>query len=334
LPTGVIGSTGSSSAVAFVQDTYLALAADASSALDAAAVASLSPLTPSAQYPGLAGLTVTGNDFAEDGFYYSDQATRLDNDGSANNVALSVNTSVLKALGFTEDANGDPLPTDPDGDITFSSNFGFDFDPTNGIDANTFDFIGVAIHEIGHALGFVSGVDLYDYFTYNDPSDGPYGILEYYAVGSTLDLFRYSGLGQLDWSTSDSVKYFSIDGGATQLFGDSRFATGVYNGDGDQASHWKDSPGCGSQIGIMDPTACFGQADEVTAQDLAAFDAMGWDLNLNILANPGYRRTTAQIFDEYTGVPEPSSWAMMIAGFGFVGAAMRRAQVRKVVFAS
>ncbi|MBS0504308.1 MAG: PEP-CTERM sorting domain-containing protein [Proteobacteria bacterium] len=39
-----------------------------------------------------------------------------------------------------------------------------------------------------------------------------------------------------------------------------------------------------------------------TALDLIAFDAIGYDV----------------------AVPEPATWAMMIAGFGFVGAAMRR----------
>jgi hypothetical protein len=36
----------------------------------------------------------------------------------------------------------------------------FDFDRTNGVDGT--DFLGVAIHEIGHALGFGSGVDSID----------------------------------------------------------------------------------------------------------------------------------------------------------------------------
>lgn len=36
-------------------------------------------------------------------------------------------------------------------------------------------------------------------------------------------------------------------------------------------------------------------------------------------------------FNPAPGIPEPESWAMLIAGFGFVGAAMRRRQVKAVV---
>ena len=34
-----------------------------------------------------------------------------------------------------------------------------------------------------------------------------------------------------------------------------------------------------------------------------------------------------------TDVPEPATWAMMIAGFGLAGAAMRRRRVASVTFA-
>lgn len=39
--------------------------------------------------------------------------------------------------------------------------------------------------------------------------------------------------------------------------------------------------------------------------------------------------TSLQFFvEEITGVPEPSSWAMLIIGFGLTGAVMRRRAVQ------
>ena len=40
--------------------------------------------------------------------------------------------------------------------IAFNSAFGFDFNPGDGIDPDKTDFDTVAVHEIGHALGFSS----------------------------------------------------------------------------------------------------------------------------------------------------------------------------------
>ena len=60
-----------------------------------------------------------------------------------------------------------------DATITFNSSVSFDFDPSDGITPGTTDIIGVATHEIGHAMGFVSGVDTVDTFTcllYTSPS--------------------------------------------------------------------------------------------------------------------------------------------------------------------
>jgi hypothetical protein len=123
--------------------------------------------------------------------------------------------------------------------------------------------------------------------------------------------------------------YFSIDGGKNALF-DNSFATGRYNGDGNSASHWRDTGGttfeeeCTKQLGILDPTSCFGQAEEVTALDLAAFDAMGWNLSVDVLENPGYLATTASIYRQFqSAVPEPTTWAMMLTGFAMVGGALR-----------
>lgn len=250
---------------------------------------------------------------------------------------LYLNSSLVKAIGGSTGQQ----PGVRDGNVTFSSNFAFDFDPTDGISDDTFDFIGVAIHEIGHALGFVSGVDLLDvYGIGKGPGSGTLGYsLNDTSIYSALDMFRYSKdptnvvLGTapvLDLSVGGD-KYFSIDGGKTALFGN-RFSTGRYNGDGQQASHWKDAPGCAIGNGIMDPTFCYEQTGYVTGLDLAAYDAMGWNLSTDALT---YKTTsTAQIYSQFaSSVPEPTTWGMMLMGFGLVGATMRR-RVTKVSYAA
>ncbi len=74
-------------------------------------------------------------------------------------------------------------------------------------------------------------------------------------------------------------------------------------------------------IGIMDPSLCFGQG--VTATDRVAFDAIGWNLNVDMPANPGFALTMAQ-FATAAGVPQPATWALLIGGFGIAGEALRR----------
>jgi hypothetical protein len=49
-------------------------------------------------------------------------------------------------------------------------------------------------------------------------------------------------------------------------------------GDGQQASHWKDDALNGQYLGIMDPTLSPGQRKTMTANDLLAFDAMGYQI--------------------------------------------------------
>ncbi|MGB3739597.1 MAG: NF038122 family metalloprotease, partial [Pontixanthobacter sp.] len=266
---------------------------------------------------------------------YTDTRTRFDNDGSINNSALAINKASAKALGVQTDVNGNQIDySSADGQVTFSDTFSFDFDPTDGIAAGAFDFIGVAIHEIGHALGFVSGVDTYDAFTSPDGPNQNSGLLENFVVSSQLDLFRYGSEGVLDFSTQGNP-YFSIDGGRSQLFGDSLFENGRFNGNGSfsglptdrqQASHWLDSPPGVPQRGILDPTLGRGQLLSITALDLAAYDAIGYDIAFDVLSNSDYRFSTADAFRQFapqSAVPEPGTWLQMLLGFGLLGGAMR-----------
>lgn len=329
LGANILGSTSSSRTLLSMSQGYSALAAASTSTLDAMAVAGLQPLTASTAIRGNNALTVTTNALNATKTGYVDTTTRIDNDGGVNNSALAMTSANAKALGIGSDVNGNPvLAGGIDGSITFSSNFSFDFNPMDGIDPSSYDFIGVAIHEIGHALGFTSGVDTYDAHT--SPNGPTGGSLENLVVASTLDLFRYSAPGTLDWSTSGDPKYFSLDGGQTALFGDAYFSLGAYNGDTHQASHWLESPAGEPQLGILDPTSALGQMQSVTGLDLAAFDAIGWTVNRNLLDNPAIRFTTAQL-NAIDGVPEPASWMLMIAGFGGIGCALRR--LRKAAMA-
>ena len=259
----------------------------------------------------------------------------FDADGSTNNKLIGMTTANGKALGYAYD------PTMVDGQVQFSSNFAFDFDPTDGITPGTIDFIGVATHEIGHALGFVSGVDDYDYLGGpNGPLAADFKDFSFQDDwwGETLDLFRYSansngfdgGGPKLDWSVGTNY-YFSIDSGAS-AFMNGYFSTGTFNGDGNQASHWLDNkyfkgaPGCpthSTALGIMDPTFSYCEGGIVTGLDLAAFDAIGWNTRIDALARPDIKYTTADIY-RLANVPEPATWGLMLAGFGLAGVSLRR----------
>jgi PEP-CTERM motif len=355
LGPNVLGGARSSSTVLSVRDIYTGLASTGTTALDRIAVANLSPLDQNGGLRFRTNAPLPGTLGGADG-----NVTRFDGDGSTNNLLLDANTANLRALGIGIDESNtfrcSSSVANADGCIDFSSTADFDFDPTDGIDDGFLDFTGVAIHEIGHVLGFVSGVDTVDFVAGNAQFSGLN--LNNFALFSVFDLFRY-GNG-FDPITGDRIlqlsanraAFFSIDGSTPYNLGNSQvvefanLATGSFVGDGDQASHFKDAPGfvddsglCvigGRQIGILDPTASPCEVLTVTSNDLAAFDAIGYNLNFDILRNPGFTFDTAQVFGlaGTAAVPEPATWAMLIAGFGMVGASARRRRTQiKVSFA-
>ncbi len=152
------------------------------------------------------------------------------------------------------------------------------------VPVNSLDFLSVALHEIGHTLGFISGVDdpmwlgVVEESTQRDKKIGKNKM----EAATLLDLFRLSDKsvrdygGVPDLTISDDNKFFSIDGGQTNL---AAFASGeaVYLGaDGYQASHWQKQE---IPLGIMDPALSAGQRRTISDLDKLAFDVIGWDLS-------------------------------------------------------
>jgi PEP-CTERM motif-containing protein len=167
-----------------------------------------------------------------------------------------------KALGYTG------LDLGSDGSIVFNSLFNFDYDNSNGVVG--MDFESVAMHEIGHTLGFISAVDTLDYY-------GPLMVSIF-----PLDLYRFSD-GNLPANVADfTTTPRELRPGQKASTSDTHnvwgMSTGVTRGDGRQASHWKDGVLTGTIIGSMNPTIGLGQKFSLTSADLRAMDLIGWDV--------------------------------------------------------
>src|SRR5262249_22438884 len=190
--------------------------------------------------------------------------------GATAQVAAS--TATFRALGMLSATANPPgesqLGSPPS--IGFNSAFQFDFDPTDGIDSNSYDFQAVATHEIGHVLGFDSTVGN----TALNPSGG--------LAVTVWDLFRFRpGTNPDSFQTAQRIQ--TTGGTQVYYFGGSELALSTggpdgKGGDGFQASHWKAVDLTGVLIRIMDPTVPKGQARTISNNDLAAIDSMGFTL--------------------------------------------------------
>jgi hypothetical protein len=221
---------------------------------------------------------------------------------SRDSTQLNVNSANAKALGLDLKGSSSLL----DGYIVMRDlkdtgvNWDYDFARTGSAPSKTLDFLSVAIHEIGHILGFQSSVDRPGWVDPNSSGDTFKKSLDDRSKSVTpLDLFRYSDRSKLD-PDKHGVRPVVVDlaiGGNPYLSlknGDSPvayFDTGVdtsQGGSGNQASHWKSG-------GIMNAVINQGSRPTISSSDLTALDVIGYDLVTQSASTPNYAQLLQQV---------------------------------------
>jgi hypothetical protein len=312
LGAGTLGETGSTAQSYNYGQVYNALKSDRTSVNDNTAVNSLAN---GSTFNMLLNRTANNPNSAGSATPY------LDNNGNANNRTIEMTSANAKALGLQGSS------TSSDASISFSSLFSWDFNRSDGITNGAFDFVGLATHEIGHALGFTSGVDVLD-----GNSSSQYYNDNQFTYVSPLDLFRYStdskNASAIDWTADSRAKYLSIDGGVTKI-GD--LSTGDTFGDGRQNGHWKDNQG----LGILDPTIAPGELLAISENDKQALDAIGWNrvdngiLNNAVSSQNAIAGISRFASAEATSVPEPADFVGTLMVAAICGKSiLRRRQAR------
>lgn len=224
-----------------------------------------------------------------------------DINGSRNDTLLTLTTANAKALGLgtaLDTLYGGALPNSADGRVQFATAFAdtFDYDRNDGVGGGKTDFITVAAHEIGHALGFVSMTDVQD------------GNAGFTLHPSTLDMWRFSdtgaahdvGIGVRPLTAGPAEYYDSVLNNRDLSRGMGVVDPECNTGSGKcQASHWRDD-----LDNLMDPTIGTGVSVDPLSDDRHAMDFIGYDPGLSLIPfDP--RRFIFVWFDFPFPIPDP-----------------------------
>ena len=193
--------------------------------------------------------------------------------GTGSSQFVTVSGSIARAIRLLDPT---AQPTEPRARIGFNSQIvTYDFDPSNGTVGT--DFESVAMHEIGHALGFSSRSGS------NSTVPAMWDLYRFRS-GTTSDTFTTAQrIMTVGGPTINSQYYFApgetevgLSDGGSNPPDDPPFPN---NSDGNQSSHWRQqnrNPG-NAYIGIMDPRMPGGITRPITDRDLKALNLFGYN---------------------------------------------------------